>query len=391
MIDNDQRRSASLRLGGVFGALFLYVGVFLPFWAVWLQYKGLNPVEIGLVMTVPYVLKPVIPLISTQLADHIGRVKPIFLGNLLMTVLLFIPYLFVDGFWGILLVTLFLNLFFQPLMPLLDAMSVKQSRHCGMHYGRVRSVGSITFIITAFLIGLLIKNTDAGWVVPVALTCLTVLLLVSLGLPTDPAEQASEEEETAAAGRKPLRRLLGDPRFIGFLVVVALIQMSHGVYYTLGSVHWKNNGLDEDIIGILWGVGVVAEILIFVFASERIAKIGPMRTLMMIAALGVVRWLTLGMTVSLPVLFLVQTIHGLTYGAAHLAAIFYIANRVPSSAASTAQGLYSAFPMGLGMGLTTFMAGMMYDGWQGKSYWAMAALCLLAFFIANRLRSVATT
>ena len=388
MIDETARRSASIRLGGTFGALFLYVGVFLPFWAVWLQYTGLTPVEIGLVMTVPYVLKPVIPLISTQLADHIGRVKPIFLANLALTFLLFIPYLFVDSFWGILLVTLFLNLFFQPLMPLLDAMSVKQARYCGMHYGRVRSVGSVTFIITAFLIGLLIKNTDAGWVVPVALACLAVILLVSLGLPPDPVEE-SEEEDMAAQGRKPLRRLLGDRRFIGFLIVVALIQMSHGVYYTLGSVHWKNNGLDEDIIGMLWGIGVVAEILIFIFASEKIAKIGPMKALMFIALMGVVRWTTLGMTFSLPVLFLVQTIHGLTYGAAHLAAIYYIANRVPSFASSTAQGLYSAVPMGIGMGMTTFLAGILYDGWQGKSYWVMAALCLLAFFIANRSRSVA--
>ncbi|WP_321392344.1 3-phenylpropionate MFS transporter [Emcibacter sp.] len=384
-----ERRSASIRLGSVYGVLFLYVGVMLPFWGLWLQYKGLTPVEIGMVMTVPYLMKPIIPLISTQLADRFGRVKVIFLINLVLTLLFFTPYLYVDDFGSILLVTVVLNLFFQSLMPLLETMSVAQARKCGMHYGRVRSTGSVTFIISAILIGLLIKGSDPEWVVASAVACLAGTLLAALRLPSDePESVADEEEDTDIYRRKPLKRLLKDRRFILFMIVVALIQMSHGIYYTLGSIHWKNNGISADMIGMLWGTGVMAEVLVFIFASGLIARNRPTYVFTVIAALGVLRWLVTGASLSLPLLFLVQIIHGLTYGAAHLAAIYYIANRVPRSASSTAQGLYSAFPMGIAQGLTTVSAGLFYTYWQGKSYWIMALLCLIAVLVAKKMRSI---
>ncbi|WP_417317537.1 3-phenylpropionate MFS transporter [Emcibacter sp.] len=385
----EERRSASLRLGSVYGSLFLYVGVMLPFWGLWLQYKGLTPVEIGIVMTIPYLMKPVIPLISTQLADRVGRVKLIFLINLVLTLLLFTPYLYVDGFGEILVVTVILNLFFQSLMPLLETMSVAQTRKCAMHYGRVRSAGSVTFILSAFLIGLVIKGNDPGWVVPAAVACLAGTLLTSFWLPADDRDQVQDEEETDVDRRKPLRRLLKDQRFVLFMIVVALIQMSHGIYYTLGSIHWRNNGISADMIGVLWGTGVLAEVMVFIFASGLIARNRPTYVFTIIAVLGALRWLVMGGTFSLPLLFLVQTIHGLTYGAAHLAAIYYIANRVPRSASSTAQGLYSAFPIGIAQGMTTISAGFFYDLWQGKAYWIMALLCALAVLVAKRMRSIA--
>mgnify|MGYP005642668175 FL=1 len=101
-----------------------------------------------------------------------------------------------------------------------------------------------------------------------------------------------------------------------------------------------------------------------------------------IGLLGALRWATMAMSMSLPVLFVVQLIHGLTFGASHLAAIHYLAKRVKRDYAASSQSLYSALPLGLGMGLATYVGGVIYEYVSSGAYFLMAFLCALAFLLS---------
>ncbi|WP_138379816.1 3-phenylpropionate MFS transporter [Luteithermobacter gelatinilyticus] len=387
----EEAALVSIKLGNVYGGLFLYIGVLLPFWAVWMQSKGLSPSEIGIIMTVPFITKPFIPLLVTQFADRIGSARPLFLINLGLSVIFFVPYLFVDSFWEIFWVTVLFNLFVPSLMPLLESMSVYHTRKLGIHYGRVRSAGSLTFIFSSLLMGAVLTRSTTDWVMVLALVFLALSFSAALFLPEDQRRKMPEENGERSVGEEqetPLKFLLTNRNFLIFLAVSGLIQMSHGVYYGMGSLYWKTHGIPENIIGLLWSVGVVAEIIVFMFCSKIIAALRPMHVFMVIGLSGVIRWIILGGTLSVPVLLLAQLIHGLTYGAAHLAAIYYIAARVPQNCASTAQGLYSAIPLGLASGATMMSAGYLYEGFGGKAYWGMALMCLLAVLVARKLRRV---
>ncbi|MGR5543386.1 MFS transporter, partial [Vibrio campbellii] len=74
-----------------------------------------------------------------------------------------------------------------------------------------------------------------------------------------------EEED---AERPKITTLLREWPVIKFLVLVALIQGSHAAYYSFSSIHWKEAGHSEDIIGYLWSLGVVAEVAIFATSKK---------------------------------------------------------------------------------------------------------------------------
>jgi PPP family 3-phenylpropionic acid transporter len=77
-------------------------------------------------------------------------------------------------------------------------------------------------------------------------------------------------------------------------------------------------------------------------------------------------------------LLAIQALHALTFGATHLAAMMFIQRRVPASATSSAQALYAAVPIGLGMGLAMMGAGLIYERVGGYAYLAMVGLALLS-------------
>ena len=78
--------------------------------------------------------------------------------------------------------------------------------------------------------------------------------------------------------------------------------------------------------------------------------------------------------VSEAALIAVQSLHAFTFGAAHLAAMHFIACRAPPALAGTAQGVYAALSGGAAMGFTILLAGWLYEGFEGRAFFAMAAL-----------------
>ena len=150
----------------------------------------------------------------------------------------------------------------------------------------------------------------------------------------------------------------------------------------MGSIYWRENGIGEDIIGLLWAVAVVAEILLFVFCNNLIRKYPVFLIFAVIGFFGTIRWAVLTFTFALPILFVVQLFHALTFGASHLAAIHYLGSKVDPKRAGTAQSLYSSLPLGLGMGMATYFGGVIYESAAGGAYIAMSFFCACAFVLS---------
>ena len=53
------------------------------------------------------------------------------------------------------------------------------------------------------------------------------------------------------------------------LLITALLQGSHAAYYGFSAIYWKAEGYGGTLIGYLWALGVVAEVLMFM-AMRRI-------------------------------------------------------------------------------------------------------------------------
>ncbi|MCC3860646.1 3-phenylpropionate MFS transporter [Pseudemcibacter aquimaris] len=375
------KTSTFLRLSANYTSLYIYLGIFTPFWGLWLRAKGITPSEIGLIIAVPYLLKIFVAPMISQFADKREEYWRPIMFTAISGFVFFTLYFFGQGFWQFMLITILVNLTFPAITPLLETITVSQAGKHNLDYGRIRSFGSFSFIAASVLFGWYLKENDTDdiiWAVYLSL----ILLVVTISLL--PRGNKKKKTDTPLVAN-PIKSLLSDNDFLLFLLVVGLLQMSHGVYYSLGSLYWQEQGMGEDTIGILWGIGVIAEILFFVFCGKWVSNKPVMSIFALVGFLGAIRWAVVGMTMSLPILFVIQTIHALTYGASHLAAISYISRRVSADMAGSAQSLYSALPLGLGLGLATYIGGVLYEQSGSLSYYAMAVLCFMAFLIASFL------
>jgi PPP family 3-phenylpropionic acid transporter len=112
----------------------------------------------------------------------------------------------------------------------------------------------------------------------------------------------------------------------------------------------------------------------------------------MVAGIGaLVRWTCTAMAETVPALAVLQVLHALTFGAAHLAAMQYIARAIPIERSATAQALYGALATGMCTALAMMVAGAAYERLHAGAYFAMAAMALagtgLALLLAGRERT----
>jgi PPP family 3-phenylpropionic acid transporter len=239
----------------------------------------------------------------------------------------------------------------------------------GLNYGRVRLWGSVAFILSGATAGWLLAGRPADFVLIFIVGALGLTLLACLLLPD---ERAAAMPSTDAGWIA----LLSSRRFVTFLLASGLIQSSHAVFYGFGSLHWLAAGHDKDAVGVLWAVGVIAEVALFAAGRGVVARLGPAWLLVLAGVAGILRWSAAGLSTELAVLAVVQLLHGLTFGAAHLAAMYYLVHEVPAGLATTAQGLYGAFAWGAAFGLTMLAAGGLYAAIAGGAFFVMAGMSL---------------
>ena len=92
------------------------------------------------------------------------------------------------------------------------------------------------------------------------------------------------------------------------------------------------------------------------------------------------------MTDGLLALLFLQILHGATFGAAHLGAIYFIAQRMEASVSATAQSVYAAAVSGIGFSLASLLSGHLYAAQGGAAYLPMAVMAGLGGVIAFQLR-----
>jgi len=386
---NGFQNPVAYKLSGVYGGLFLYVGIFLPFWALWLADVGLSPAEISILIGFPSIMKVLSSPYVGQLCDKWGQLRRPLLVIMALSILIFCFYFFTTRFFGLAIVTFAFSLVYYAATPLVESYAVRSCDQHQLNYGRIRSVGSIVFILVSTVFGYYLDHHGYGTFLYFGLGALLVTFIAVFILPHDHIRLPNVDPEgSEGSDMSPLKTLLTNRNFLAFLTVQSLIYMSHGLMYVMGSYYWEEQGIDKFMIGILWSVGVLAEILVFMVGSKIVSAYRPMYLLSIIAFFGILRWMVIGMTLSLPVLFAVQTIHGLTYGAAHLVAMFFLSSRVPRKLFTSAQSLYSSIPSGLALGGMMLFSGTLYDLFQGRAYYFMALLCLLALIATRFVRKI---
>ena len=355
MPDSLSARQLHWRLALFFFATFLVPGVQLPYWPVWLKDRGFSAEQVGTLLFAFAIGRVVAgPLIGAW-ADQLGSRRRI----LRLLCLLIIPVTALHAVADSLATQLILHVcggfLIAAVVPLTDNMTLLAERTRGLNYGQIRAWGSKGFIVASLLCGVLISGADGARILPLLLVAMGLMLLAAWQLPDIRAEMPATGER--ASLWNTVEDLLRERALMLGIVCSGLIQGSHGVLYAFATLHWRDAGHSEAIIGGLWTEGVIAEILLF-YAAARWLRSWSAGRLMLVGALAAfIRWLALSWSSDLGLLIVLQLLHALSFGATHLGAMRLLKEAVPAGRSATAQTLHSAIVGGLFMGGSFWLSG----------------------------------
>lgn len=324
--------------------------------------------------------KVVAPNVWGWLGDRSGRrVRLVRLGAVLGA-LCFLGVFLEPGFYGLLLVMLAFTFFWNAILPLYEVITLQGLGAQRERYGRVRLWGSVGFIVAVAMIGWLLDLLPLGILPWLLLPLFAGIVVATFMVPPE----TGKAPEKGPKGR--LTAILADPAVLAFFAMNLLLQVSHGAYYTFFSIHLEKIGYDKLAIGLLWSLGVIAEIMLFM-VMHRIIRVFTIRQIALVAlALTLLRWAMIAEASQiLSLLIIAQCLHAASYGALHAISVHYIQGYFGDHHHGQGQALYSGLTFGAGGAIGAWMSGFLVNGFgTPPAFWGSAVAIAMALVIAWR-------
>lgn len=369
------------RLSGFYFAYFALLGGVAPFLSLYFESLGFSPARIGELVAIPMLMRCIAPNLWGWLGDATGQRLLIVRVGALLTALCFAGIFWRQDYWWLAAIMALHSFFWHAVLPQFEAITLAHLGSQSARYSQLRLWGSVGFILTVVLLGLLLQRAGMA-VYPMAMFGIMLLIAVCSTLVPQPPRQPAS---AAVAGDGFLRRLR-QPGVPAFFVAVALMQLSHGPYYTFLSIHLEALGYSRGLIGMLWALGVLAEIVLFMFMHRLLAWISLRQLLVVSFALAALRWLLLGtLAEEMLVLLFAQLLHAATFGAFHVASIHLVQQRFGERYQGQGQALYATLA-GIGGALGALCSGYAWAGMGPTLTFAAAALAAFVGMLLLLLR-----
>ncbi len=370
-------RRFELRIALIFAAIFFPLGIHLPYFPLWLEGKGFDAAEIGIILAVPMFLRIFTTPLLTALADRAGDRANVLLALVAFSLVASLGYFLPATYVIVLVVSMALHIAWAAQSPLADSLALSGVRRFGSSYPAMRIWGSIAFLCASLFGGamLAIASADA---VPVIITCgLACTLIASLTAPRlGPPRRASPLSVADMQGAAPR---LANRYFLLVVAGVGVINASHGLLFGFVSIYWKSIGVNDATIGFLWAFAVVAEVLIFLTFTRVFGSLSATGVLCVSGAAAVLRWVAFPLVepagLGVAGFFAVQSLHALSTGLFLIGLQKVIAETVPEERTGAAQGI-AFFANGFAMACVTLISGPLYDGFGVDGFYVMALIAL---------------
>jgi PPP family 3-phenylpropionic acid transporter len=363
-------RGLAARFGGFYFVYFATLGGILPYWSLYLDSLGMAALQIGVLVGAIQVTKIFAPNVWGPLADRTGRRLAVAQGTALATLVAFLPLYLLDSFWTMLPVVALFAFFHAGPLPLVEGAVWDLVQRSGVHYGRLRLWGSLGFIATAVGLGPVLDGLGMVHLLDF-LTFLFVAILAFTFLVPEPGHAGSPDRGESILGTLRRRPVWG------FFATTFLMKASHGAYYGFFSILLSAHGYSGMAIGLLWGLGVLAEVLVFLYTDQLVQRVGVRAMLAGSLLLAAVRWALIGSTDALGWLLVAQTLHAATFATFHAAAARHTHDLFPGAQRSSGFALYSSLAFGFGGGVGSLLSGLLWDRIGGEgTFWVAAGIAL---------------
>ena len=350
---------------------FAYAGMFAPFAVLlafvplWLEAEGLGTAEIGLLLALALAARTVTTPPLTALADRVGDRATLYVVAAVVAAVASLGYFLPASATIYTITAVLVSVPMALAIPLGDAIGLTGVRRLGIDYGAVRLWGSVAFMVVTVAAGEAVAWLGAG-IVPFLFTTLLVLTVATgATMPRLPARPRGPSVAARSVLSRPLLLVFG---------AAALAMGSHATYYGFSSIHWTRLGFTPTFVGVLWAVGVLAEVVLFALARRLLLDRMPLVLMTVGLVGGLVRWAAFTVEGGAAWFVLNSVMHAGSFAAVHLALQSYIAVHVDDERQGAAQAVSHGIAGPL-MAAATYASGRLYEIAGGDAFWMPAAMC----------------
>lgn len=355
------------RLSRFYFIYYFFVGAFVPYWGLYLQSERFSAADIGILMSLFQLSRIFAPNFWGWLADHTGKRAQWIRLTALLGLCGFIAVFWAHGFFWMFLVMAALSLFTSSTLPLAESLTLAHLATTNGHYSRIRMWGSLGFIVAAVVLGYLIDLAGIASLLWFLLVVQVTLYMLTYTLP-EPKVEPHEHDHFS------IWQVVRQPNVIALLVGCSMMVTAHGMLYNFYSIYLSEHGYSKGTIGLLWSVGVICEIGIFMLMPKIMARFSLKTILMTSLVLAVIRFSLIGISVdNIWMIVLAQTLHAATFGSFHAASVDVVTQFFKGRHQAKGQAIYNSVAYGVGGAIGGIAGGYALQHFGGQTTFLLAA------------------
>jgi MFS transporter, PPP family, 3-phenylpropionic acid transporter len=159
-----------------------------------------------------------------------------------------------------------------------------------------------------------------------------------------------------------------------FFASTFLMIAAHSALYVFYSLYLAQIGYSKSVIGLMWSLGVIAEIVFFFYQAPLFRRFGVRRLMMASLLMAAVRFLMIGFCAqSLFWLLVAQVLHAATFGTHHSASVATLQKWFSGPLQARGQALFISISYGLGGSLGGLVLSGVWDTFGARVVYAIAA------------------
>jgi len=368
------------RLAGFYFFYYATVGAFMPYWSPYLEHRGFSAAQMGIAYACMGLTRMFMPPLWGWWADRTGNRLGLIRWTVIAALVLFMGIPFAPSIVLVAALMVLYSIFWHALLSQFEAAALQHLSHTKGEYGLVRLWGSVGFVAAVLGLGPILDAVGIAplpWLVGVMFAAMAVAAWM---VPETVAPPAGTQ-----AGPSVMS-VLKRPEVLALLAACVLSQLSFAPYYNFFTLFLERHHYTRGMAGFLWSLAVIAEIVLFVWMSRLIARVGARRLMMAVLGATALRWVLTPLVVdSLGLLIVLQLSHALTFGAYHSLAVHYIQRFFPGSLQGRGQAFYNAAAYGLGGSIGSLGAGYIWEAISPEAvFYFSASAAALGWWIARR-------
>lgn len=343
------------RLSAYYFFYFGFVGAFSPYFTLYLQSLRFTATDIAILMSLMQVMRILAPNLWGWLAERLGVPVLIVRVSAVASLAGFALFFLTTEFAGIFVGMALMAFFWSAALPLIESVTFTHLGAQGHRYGNIRVWGSVGFIVAVLGIGHALDYLPIDSMLWMTASVLAGIVVCAFLVPDAVRPPAGRTQVS-------LRETLGRPEVRALLGACFFMSAAHGALYVFYSIYLVDNGYGKALVGWMWTLGVLAEIVVFLFMPRLMKRYSLRAILLFSFVAAVLRFLLIGWGVgSLAVLLFAQLLHGATFGAYHAAAIAAVNQWFPGKLQSRGQALYGSLSFGAGGMVGGLASGLTWD------------------------------